>query len=577
MNDIRYIEIVDKKELKEVRFVGFNKEDKTILDVPDIIKVVIYARYSSDMQREESIDAQIRYCKEEIARNPNMVLVGVYYDEAISGKFDDREDFQNMIADAREHKFDQIMVHKFSRFARNQYDSVIYKKKLRDIGIRVVSATQKVDDTPEGQMTEAIIEVLDQYYSANLAEEVLKGMRENALKGLSTGGKPPLGYSRDSEGRYIIDPETAPIARKIFDLYVSGMGTYLIANTLNNMGLRTQTGNVFHGRTVSDILKNEKYNGTYIYTIGENEIRIPDNHEPIIPKSMWEQVQYLKMQRTKPRLTSDVIYSLTGKLYCGECHGSYSGGGHKKSRNGKKKNYYYVCNNKKYHNCKNKSINKDKIERYLCQHITRVLLTDKSIEDIANAFEAAVIEMSKQTTTVPLEKLEKEKLSLNKKIAKLLELYLEDDSVMPKETLQKKTNEYKQQLKGIEKQIASAKVNFDNVMKKEDAINFLTHMRNSFDESNKALVKSLIDTFVEKVVVYKDKVDITFKVDINKDAHLPSINAELTNQPYPNSSASEGANERFARPNPRLEPLFIKLATSRRLIHKVDISDLNLL
>ena len=573
----QYIDQEDKRNLKEFRHINLTEEDKLLIEMEGILRVVIYARYSSDMQREESIDAQIRYCKEEIRRNPNMVLVGVYYDEALSGKFDDREDFQNMITDARDNRFDQIMVHKFSRFARNQYDSVIYKKKLREIGIRVVSATQKVDDTPEGQMTEAIIEVLDQYYSANLAEEVLKGMRENALKGLSTGGRPPLGYDRDEHGRYIINPETAPVARKIYDLYLSGMGAYLIANTLNNMGLRTQTGNTFHGRTVTDILTNEKYNGTYIYTIGENEIRIPNNHEPIIPKAMWDQVQLLRAQRTKPRLTSDVIYSLTGRLYCGECHGSFSGGGHKTSRNGKKKNYYYVCNNKKYHNCKNKSINKDKIERYLCQHIVRVLLTDKSIEDIANAFEAAVIEMSKQTTTVPLEKLEKEKIALNKKIAKLLELYLDDDSVMPKETLQKKTNEYKQQLKGIEKQIASAKFNFDNVMKREDAINFLTHLRNSFDESNKVLVKGLIDTFVEKVIVYKDKVDITFKVDINKDAHLPSISAELTNQPYPNSFASEGANERFARPNPRLEPLFIKLAASRKIIHKVDISDLNLL
>ena len=214
----RYIDIQDKRELKRLRYIGLTKEDLERLSEQGVILVVIYARYSSDMQREESIDAQIRYCKEEIERNPNMLLVGVYYDEAMTGKFDNREDFQNMIADARELKFAQVMVHKFSRFARNQYDSVIYKKTLRDIGIKVTSATQRIDDTPEGQMTEAIIEALDQYYSANLSEEVLKGMRENALKGLSTGGRPPLGYRYDDSGRLQINPDTAPIARRIFEM-----------------------------------------------------------------------------------------------------------------------------------------------------------------------------------------------------------------------------------------------------------------------------------------------------------------------------------------------------------------------
>ena len=161
---IRYIEIVDKENLKELRYVALSETDLKVMAQPNIIRVVIYARYSSDMQREESIDAQIRYCKEEIARNPNMVLVGVYYDEALSAKdnIEKRDDFQTMVKDGMKHdKFDAVLVHKFSRFARNKFDSAIYKKKLRDIGIRVISATQKIDDSPEGRMMESVIEAMD--------------------------------------------------------------------------------------------------------------------------------------------------------------------------------------------------------------------------------------------------------------------------------------------------------------------------------------------------------------------------------------------------------------------------------
>lgn len=576
----RYIDIESKEDLKRLRYVELSDEDKEKLKRDDVIVVVIYARYSSDMQREESIDAQIRYCKEEIRRNPNMVLVAVYYDEAETGKFDTREDFQNMISHARSLRFNQIMVHKFSRFARNQYDSVIYKRKLREIGIRVVSATQKIDDTPEGQMTESIIEVLDEYYSANLAEEVLKGMRENALKGKSTGGRPPIGYNYDAEGYLEINEETAPIVRKIYDMYLAGCGMVLIANTLNSQGYRSQTGNVFHGRTISDILTNEKYTGTSVYTIKNEEIKVMNAHPAIIDRAEWDRVQEMRAQRTKPRIVSNVLYALTGKLYCGKCGGMFSGGGSKTQRNGKRKNYYYVCNNKRHHGCKAKSLNKDKIERYLCQKIVRELLNDESIEQITNTFEEMVQEMVREKQNIPIEQLEKEKTALNKKISKLLDLYLDDENEMSKEMLNEKTNEYKKQVKAIEKQIRAAKIDLDSLMKKEEAAEYLRQFRKSYDESNKVMVRALIDTFVDKLIIHDDKVDVTFKVDISrKDGG--DDGGSSPGKPAPNKEREvlivEGGIVSHGRGHLKLPPQLFKLSVTRKDIDRIDISDLNII
>lgn len=575
---LRYIEIVTKEELKEARFKALNDTDLKVLAEPNIIKVVIYARYSSDMQREESIDAQIRYCKEEIERNPNMVLIGVYYDEALSGKFDDREDFQVMISDARAGKFDRIMVHKFSRFARNQYDSVIYKKVLRDIGIRVVSATQKVDDTPEGQMTEAIIEVLDQYYSANLAEEVLKGMRENALKGQSTGGRPPLGYQYDENGFLEINKETAPIARKIFDMYVEGYGMYAIANMMNEMGYRSQTGNEFRGSTIGDILANEKYIGTNVYTIRDEVIKRENNHPAIIDRATWDIVQSMRNEKTKPRLKGDALYALTGKVYCAECHGKYSGGGSKLvgsskkgSKEGSRRNYYYTCNNKRHHGCTNGSVNKDKLERYLCTHIINELLSDDSIEQIANAFEIVVKEMMRESNEIPLEKLEKEQALLKKQIQKLLALYLDDeDDTFDKDDLKEQTAAKKKHLKAIEKQIQAAKTDFSKILKKEDAVKYLRYFKTSFDFSSKVMIKALLDTFIDKVIIHHDCINVTYKVDIS------NINVPTPSDVDISRAGYVGDTLRNGRARLILPPIKFRETIGRDVISAIDINDINL-
>lgn len=530
-------------------------------------RVVIYARFSSDMQREESIDAQIRACK-EWAEREGYEVIAIYHDEAMTAKNDNRDDFQRMIADAFAGKFDIIVVHKFNRFARNKYDSVLYKKRLADVGIKVVSATQKIDDTPEGKMMEGFLEAIDEYYSANLGLEVTKGLKENAHNGRSTGGTAPLGFVYDSEGKLREDKGTSYIVRTIYNMYLDGFSMEGIANYLTVKGYRGRRGKEFVANSISKILKNERYTGTYLYTIGNEEFKTENNHDVIIDKDTFEKVQAMRKNRShKPRLQSKHLYSLTGKITCGNCGGKYCGGGAKGYRNvrGIKKDIvYYVCPNKRYKRCDNSNVNKDKLERHICQHILQELLTDESIAKIADEFDRVLNEYKANQPTEAIDTLKKEKASLEQAQEKLLDLYLDPTSKMDKDTLNERMEKTKQRLAAVENEIKAHRVNESFTMTREDAVEYLTRFKETFDETNKAIVKGLIDAFVDRVVIYKKDIQITYKVDFNQRYEVEMQGDEssvedgdVISTPLPHTDRFEkyGDNINYLLPEVRLAPL----------------------
>ena len=143
------------------------------------MKAVIYARYSSDSQREESIEGQVRECK-EYAERENITILGIYIDRALSARTADRPDFQRMIADSEKHLFDAILVWKLDRFSRDRYDSAHYKHILKKNGVKVISAKEAISDGPEGIILESMLEGLNEYYSAELAVKIRRGQKENA-------------------------------------------------------------------------------------------------------------------------------------------------------------------------------------------------------------------------------------------------------------------------------------------------------------------------------------------------------------------------------------------------------------
>ena len=185
------------------------------------MKAVIYARYSSDNQREESIEGQLRECMAYCKKN-DITVLRTYIDRAMSAKTDHRPDFQRMIKDSAKGLFDVIIVWKLDRFARNRYDSAHYKAQLRKYGVKVLSATENISDGPEGIILESMLEGMAEYYSAELSEKVIRGHTENALKSKYNGGTPTFGYVIDKDMQYQIDPRTAPAVLEMFTMYDEG-------------------------------------------------------------------------------------------------------------------------------------------------------------------------------------------------------------------------------------------------------------------------------------------------------------------------------------------------------------------
>lgn len=482
-----------------------------------IRRAVAYGRFSSNNQRDESIDAQLRAIREYCERE-NIQLVEIYTDEAQSATTDTRDDFKNMIDDifsGRLSDIDAVLVHKFNRFARNKYDSAIYKKRLREIGIKVVSVTQPIDDSPEGRILESLIEAMDEYYSENLALEVKKGMLENALKGKHTGGGKLLGLSVDDEGYYYPD-ENAHIVRRIFKEFADGIPKARIVARLNEEGYRNQYGRPFSTRTLYDYLVNEKYVGNYVYHHTSTQTIRLDGiiKEPIIDEELWEAVQEKRRNKNKPRYRKRK-YIMTGKVRCGVCGFTYCGGGGKKKTKNGDGAAYYKCAGKTKHkgSCNNPSLNKDYYEKLIIDTITENILTDNAIEQIAVKV-LHQLETERKAPQVPTAKLQKQLNSVKDQQAKLMELYIKSGIDM--NMLEEKNEALKAEKKHIEDQIEKNEyLEQSQSLELAEVKQFLKDFRRSVSVTDTEYAQIIFNTFVEKVVVYPDNLNITLRVDFS--------------------------------------------------------------
>ena len=291
---------------------------------------VIYARYSSSGQREESIEDQVRVCTQEAERNGDAV-VRVYADKATSGtSTEHRAAFAEMIADSARGSWSAVYVYKTDRFARNRYDSAIYKTKLKRNGVRVVSATERIEDGPDGILLEAVLEGMAEYYSANLGQNVRRGMHGNALK-CRHNGVTVYGYDLGEDGCYHVNEEQARVVRTLFSMYDAGEGYPDIIETLSPW--RTLTGRPFTMQTLGKMLRNEKYKGVYKY----GDVRVEGGMPAIVDEGTFERVQERLALRTRKR-RSVVDYLLSGKLFDTDGNRYQSSAGYGKS--GRKYTYY---------------------------------------------------------------------------------------------------------------------------------------------------------------------------------------------------------------------------------------------
>ena len=354
-----------------------------------MINAAVYARYSSANQREESIDGQLRECH-RYAERFGFTVIKEYTDAAISGRSDARPSFQRMIKDSESHAFQALIVWKLDRFARNRYDSAIYRNTLMKNGVKIYSVMENISDGPEGIILEGLMESLAEYYSANLSENIKRGCYDAALNH-RVFGKPPIGLKKATDGTYEIDPVTAPIVQRIFQEYVAGRSIAQIRDGLNADGLRTADGKEFTHNSFHRILSNEKYIGVYDFQGVRDEHAIP----AIIGRDMWEKAQAM-IHRVIPRKrhqapeTAPAPYLLATKLFCGHCMEPMTGES-ARSKNGEIYRYY-SCNGTKsrYRNgCTKKRVSKDWIESEVIRVVMDEILTDQNIELLADAFEKA--------------------------------------------------------------------------------------------------------------------------------------------------------------------------------------------
>lgn len=350
---------------------------------------VIYARYSSDNQREESIEGQLRECKEYAARN-EITIIGTYIDRAFSAKTDNRPQFQQMIHDSNTRLFDTVLVWKLDRFSRNRYDSAYYKRILKNNKVHIISVTEPISRTPEGIMLESLLEGMAEYYSAELAEKVSRGLKENALKAKFNGGPVPLGYRIDENQHYQIDPTMAPVVQEAFRRYADGEGMKALCEELNRRGIRTGRGKPFTKCSFQNMLKNRRYLGEYRYKDIIVEGAIPAIIDPLTFARVQKRSKQNRIMSARTRMTDPFI--LTSKVFCGKC-GAIVAGDSGTSHTGVT-HYYYKCGNRKRRSnpyCDLKAGHKEWLEQMVTHVAIHYILQEdvmNTVADMAVAYRA---------------------------------------------------------------------------------------------------------------------------------------------------------------------------------------------
>ncbi len=524
-------------------------------------KAAAYARFSSSNQRDESIDAQLRAIREYAEKN-DIDIVREYIDRAKTGTNSDREAFRDMLHDSAGGEFELVVVHKLDRFARNRFDSAVSRKALNENGVKLVSVTEHLDDSPESIIIEGLLEAMNEYYSANLSREVMKGMRENALDCRYTGGYVPLGYRIDDSGHYQINEDEAPVIRRIFSAVIQGMSYNEIQRELSEKGIRTRAGQQFGKNSLYSILTNEKYIGVYIYnrevsknaagkrnshkSKSEDEmIRIEGGVPAIVTREEFDAVQAIlnKRKHTKRgRSDSTEPYLLTGKVFCGECGGRYCGNS---QYSGRKKTLYhcYRCNVRSRRSgtvCHNSEISRDRLESYVLKLLADILFDKSRLP--------AVIEEYNKTVRQRSDSMNEDRKRLKKSI-KGIENELEniigvisktgsDKLLAALENKERELEELRAQLSELERKSASVDIDSQQI---ERAFSYGKELLLS---GRLPHLRQLVELYVERVEIYPDSVSVTLNILRGLQANENGNALDKLNRTYPKALCITGTADR---------------------------------
>ena len=457
---------------------------------------VIYARYSSDNQREESIEGQIRECTAYAEKN-GFTVVKHYIDRAISAKTDNRPQFQQMIKDSERGIFDIIIVWKLDRFAQNRYDSARYKTQLKRNGVKLVSATEVISAGPEGIILESVLEGYAEYYSADLSEKVVRGMTENALKGIYNGGTIPFGYMIDETRHYQPDPLLTPYVEQTFQKYVDGATMTDLRDWLKAHNIKNSMGGEMSYNTIQRMLSNRRY-------IGELHLRdvVQPNVIPaLVSEELFNKVQekLTKNKKAPARHKAEESYLLTTKLYCGKC-GALMFGESGVSHTGKMYTYYKCAAAKKKKSCDKKAVRKQWPEDLVVNETMKLVEDDASM----NAIIAKVMELQNQESTdFPIyeKQLKETEVGITNMLNAIQMGILTSSTKERLEALEDQRKELQARI--AEERLAKPKM-------KEEFVRFWLLRFRKLDMTQPEQRQALVDTFINAIYLYDDKVLITF-------------------------------------------------------------------
>lgn len=481
------------------------------------MKAVAYCRYSSELQNEDSIEAQLR----EISRYAQINKIEVihnYIDQERSGKNDDRPAFQQMISDAKKGLYDVIIVHKIDRFARNRYDSAIYKAQLKRLGIKILYAAQAIADSPEGRLMEGILESFAEYYSDNLATEVMKGLKTIAIRGEFTGGFPPLGYDVVDK-KYAINEYEAVIVRRIFEMYGSGCSYGDIFKEMKSKGYKTKFGADFGKNSLYSILGNKKYIGIMEYNKAipripgkrnghkqkpQDQIITVKNVIPqIIDMETWNSVQRRKIvnKKTRAQYKAEELYLLTGLVHC-TCGGRMLG--HKKTNNQRRLYKYYRCTS-----CGAYRV-KDELETLAMDELLNSMLSDESVEAFVEKMNMYLSDKQKRSKT-EIDRLKKDFKKIEKEIDNIVAAISRGISSLTLEdrlqTLEQAKKDLSFEVVCLESKRESDRISSDEIKGK------LEEYKMNLRDKDLVKCRSFIGKFILSITVHAEHTEFRYSVD----------------------------------------------------------------
>ena len=453
---------------------------------------VIYARYSCERQTEQSIEGQLHVCKDYAERN-NIIIVDTYIDRAMSGTNDNRKDFQRLLKNSSKKAWDFVLVYKLDRFSRNKYESAIHKKTLRDNGIKLISATENIPETPEGIILESLLEGMAEYYSAELAQKVKRGMKETRQKGFTQGGAIPFGY-KVVDRKYVINEDEAEIVRYIYAQYISGVCAKNITKELNKRGVKNRSGDPITIKGVYFILKSEKYTGVY-----RHKEEIHYNMFPrIISDEVFNTVRQLSAENHYGKHITETVYLLKNLVkcgYCGKTVQSESGTG----KLGKTLRYYKCSGRKREKSCKKSIIRKEILEDIIVNTTLKVFTDGTNIYELAEKLLNKLNDQIHNQSVLNL--LENERSELQKSLNNMLDAV--EKGIFTNSTKQR-IEELENKIEDIDTKILLEKSHTKTLLTPKEIVGYI---KKALSKNPRIMLKMLI----KEIILYDNRIEIYYK------------------------------------------------------------------